>query len=86
MTLNKDDRILERVQCTGMLKPFDFVFHNAGPLRAARSNYRVAKQNLSELYDRFEAVKREEKRLCGRNARLKAQRGIGLNVPGNDSP
>lgn len=80
VTLNEHDRVVNCARCGATLDPFAFLVQNARTIQMAWSNYREAKNKVSELNNRIAILAKEEKRLRGQVKRLQDKTGGVLNL------
>lgn len=71
--LDDHSRTMECAKCGAVLDPFDFLRSNAMTLQRAWRDHKYVKGQLEELNTRVDALKKEERRIKARIARLKTR-------------
>lgn len=80
--LNEHERTIHCACCGAALDPFDFVLDNAKTIQRAWEGYRITTNMISELNQRVDVLKKEEKRIRAQIKRLNDKSGI-ISVRGN---
>lgn len=80
--LNEHDRTVHCAKCGAALDPFNFLLKEAKTIQRAWENHSHATKAVSELNERVDVLKKEEKRLRAQVKRLQEKSGEVVQVRG----
>ncbi|UXC20065.1 hypothetical protein [Comamonas squillarum] len=73
ITLDSHNRTVRCVACDQVFDPFNFLLNEVARLQDAWERNKMVRQDLNDLNDRVDALKKEEARLKGRIKTAKAK-------------